>query len=474
MKRFPAARPYLVGGVVRDCLLKRPTKDIDYVIAGVSAKQLESYLRGQGQVDAVGKTFGVLKFRPRGVSVTDSVDVALPRTEHSLRHSGRYRDFVVKTDERLSILSDVRRRDFTMNAIAWDIRGRQLVDPTGGVADIAAQRIRAVGSPRQRFQEDYSRLLRALRFSVQLGFQIEDKTWRALLVLTSRLGSDRVPRETVARELLRSLAGDPVRTMDVFDRAGVWRVLVPELAATQGCRQERKYHAEGDVWTHTRLALERAGSPEFAREFGPRSTSLQLLVTLLLHDIGKPIVAKKNAKRSSFYGHELIGSQVAADICHRLKLSSHEGTVDADQVRWLISSHMLTLHEEPSRIDPLTVERVFLNPLRPGQTLLQMMYADQSASRTPGGRPSLRRYHATKKLIEKVRRRGFDRRGNPNTLLTGEDIMKTLAIPAGRVIGLLHDALRAEQLRGKISQRTQALRFIRQHYATHYRQRARG
>lgn len=119
MRTFPQAEVFLVGGVVRDTILGRETKDIDLVVRNVSKKDLEKFLAKQGKVNLVGKNFGVFKFKPKGWKDGD-IDIALPRTEHSLNMTGAYKDFKIQSNAKLNIEADLSRRDFTINAMAFN------------------------------------------------------------------------------------------------------------------------------------------------------------------------------------------------------------------------------------------------------------------------------------------------------------------------------------------------------------------
>ena len=186
-KTFPLSDVYVVGGAVRDALRKKKSKDYDFVIRGVPMAIVESFLARHGTVNYVGRRFGVLKFIPHvakkyaaSLRGLEPFDIALPRQEWSIHHSGHYRDFSVKSDYRLPIEDDVSRRDFTINAIAYDIRKKIFVDPFSGIQDILKKNIRTVGDPGVRFEEDYSRMMRALRFSCQFGYTIEKETSHAI------------------------------------------------------------------------------------------------------------------------------------------------------------------------------------------------------------------------------------------------------------------------------------------------------
>ncbi len=232
-KKFPEARAYLVGGAVRDTLLRRKTKDYDYVVAGVPAKDLERLLSRLGRVNLVGRTFGVFKFRPRGKK--EEIDIALPRAERP-KGTGSYRDVETQSDPALPIEKDLARRDFTINALAVDLATGRLVDPFGGKDDLRRRRIRAVGQARKRFREDYTRVLRGLRLAVTLGFTFEKKTWDALLAFVPRLTASRdgkhiVPTEILIREFRKAFAADPLRALILWRKAGALKAQIPHLGA---------------------------------------------------------------------------------------------------------------------------------------------------------------------------------------------------------------------------------------------------
>ncbi len=239
LKRFPKAGVYLVGGAVRDAMMKRPTKDFDFVVRNIAAKNLKKFLASLGRVDLVGKRFGVFKFRPtsnvKRQKSNVTYDIALPRTEKA-GMTGGYRDFDVQSDPELPLEKDLARRDFTVNAMAWDLKRKRLVDPFNGKGDLKRKTIRAVGDPDARFREDHSRMLRALRFAVTLGFKIERNTWKAIIRHISHVndevgGHRTVAYEVAAREFMKAFSADPVKTMRLWRKGGALSELLPELAA---------------------------------------------------------------------------------------------------------------------------------------------------------------------------------------------------------------------------------------------------
>ncbi len=232
-QELPGSRWYVVGGAVRDALLGRVIKDVDVLVAGVAPEDLVAFLEARGAVDYVGRVFGVFKFASREGGIR--IDIALPRRERSAG-TGGYRDVAAQSDPGLPIEDDLARRDFTINAMAWDATEGVIVDPFGGVADLGRKMLRAVGDAETRFLEDCTRMLRALRFSCQLGFVIEPLTWGALGRLMPRIegvreGERLVPYELIARELLKSLEADPGRAVEMWRGSGAFRAFLPELVA---------------------------------------------------------------------------------------------------------------------------------------------------------------------------------------------------------------------------------------------------
>ncbi|MBI4437488.1 CCA tRNA nucleotidyltransferase [Candidatus Uhrbacteria bacterium] len=245
LETHPGAELYLVGGAVRDALLSRrtPDMDFDFVVRGLPGSDVQAWFAMQGDVSLVGQHFGVFKFMPRGSSPERMpfMDLALPRTEAVSQGSlGGYKDFDVQSDPSLPIEDDLARRDFTVNAMAFDVRAKRLIDPFQGLTDLSKKILRAVGNPEERFREDLTRLLRAIRFSTELGFAIEQTTLHAIQTLIPEINKEReedgarvfvVPREIVGLELAKALASHPARAVEVLRLAHALPVLFPGLPA---------------------------------------------------------------------------------------------------------------------------------------------------------------------------------------------------------------------------------------------------
>lgn len=485
-RAFPRAEIFLVGGAVRDRLLGRETKDYDFVVRNVPAKKLETFLKHHGRVDLVGRTFGVFKFvptsypsrlgrtetdKPKALSSFEPFDIALPRTEHALHHTGGYKDFKVQSDPRMPIGDDLSRRDFTINAIALNLATGELIDPFNGVKDIQKKIIRTVGKPDQRFREDYSRMLRAVRFAAQLGFTIEPKTKFAIKKLSPHLNDAKkgiwiVPRETIGRELTKAFVADPVKAFNLMDELGLIKILMPELLKMKKCPQPKNWHSEGNVWQHTRLALE-----ILAKKYPARNALLTFAV--LFHDVAKPVCLRTpkqhKTNRIRFDGHDKEGGRMARAIAERLALSSLPADtkyhVATDHLGWLVDHHLLLVND-PRKFKNQTLEKYFFNPNAPGEELLALTYCDVAAAiHADTHKPNFTNYRRLMHRIETLKKLGTKKKIQlPSPLLSGHDVMRVLKITPGPRVGDILGKIREAQLARKLKTKTDATTFLKKKY----------
>ncbi len=489
-KTYPKADVYVVGGAVRDALRKKKTKDYDFVVRGIPMKKLEEFLTHHGVVNYVGRRFGVLKFVPHVAKKNISslrgfepFDVALPRREFSIKHSGHYRDFSVKSDHHLSVEDDLSRRDFTMNAIAFNIRTSTFIDPFHGIQDSDKKIIRTVGAPKIRFEEDYSRMLRALRFACQFGYTIEKETARAIkremvninkeVSVVRGRGKNQtrekvraVPYEVIAKEMMKTFAGDPVLAFDTYDEYGVFDAIFPEMIQMKGCVQPPEWHSEGDVWIHSRFALAHLFGKRFQKEFGGKKPDNLLVFATFLHDIGKPYTLKTPEKdgvdRVRFDGHDRVGAEIASKMITRLRLSSvMRSGISPEKISWLIKNHLLLLNSDLKTIKNNTLEKYFFKDRALGQALQKLMFVDALASVRADGKTTLSLYHALKRKLAKLIKTVEGRVSLPKPILNGNEVMTILGIQSGPLIGRIIERLREEQLSGKIKKKKQALVFLK-------------
>jgi tRNA nucleotidyltransferase/poly(A) polymerase len=303
-------RALLAGGCVRDRLMGREPKDYD-VATDATPAIMEKLFPG---AQMVGAHFGV---------------VVLRRGEHTLeiatfRKDGAYTDG--RHPESVTFASpeeDAQRRDFTVNGLFEDPITGEVIDYVGGQADLKLGILRAIGDARQRFEEDRLRLMRAVRFATVLGFEIEPATWSAMQAMAPLI--DAVSIERLRDEFARTVVhSNRVRGFDLLVESGLMKALLPEILVLQGCEQPPQFHPEGDVFVHTRLML----------SLLPPDASLNLVLSVLFHDIAKPATQTVDADgRIRFNGHEHVGAIMTERILRRLKFANHviEPTVEAVQ-----------------------------------------------------------------------------------------------------------------------------------------------
>jgi len=480
---------FLVGGAVRDALLGgKEIKDYDFVVRGVEIERLGKILAGLGRVELVGKNFGVYKFVPAGKKMKVAFDIALPRTEISLA-AGGYKDFKVRYDHKLKIEEDLGRRDFTINALAWNLKKEKLIDEFQGLRDLQEKKIRTVGNAYERFREDYSRMLRGIRFACQMNYEIEKTTWEALKKLMKNINDERgeeriVPYEIIGEEILKAFVCNPVGAFDLMDKSGAIKGLMPELEKMKGCPQPKNWHSEGDVWTHTRLCLQNLNSEVFRKRFQEpiifsdklktqnsklktkdKLFNAELVMAALWHDVGKPFTIKTPEKdgtdRIRFSGHDELGADMAEDIFKRLKFSAApDFDFDLERVVWLIRRHLLFNEKGIKEMKASTIEKYFFSHKYNGEDLLKLGFVDGLSTIADNGEPFLDSFDLMVERVQELEKLGKGRQ-LPKPLLDGNEVMKILKIRPGKKVGKILEELREKQLAGKIKNKKEAEKEVR-------------
>lgn len=278
-------RPRLVGGGVRDWLLGITAKDFDVEVAGVDFETLHRTLAPFGATDVIGRSFGVIKVRSAQSGA--EYDFSLPRRES--KTGAGHRGFAVEPDPTLSDAEAAARRDFTLNAIAWDPFTQTLIDPYNGKSDLERGLLRHTSAA---FVEDPLRVLRAFQLAARFDFSVAAET----LVLCRQISDtfNELPVERVWGEWHKwaTKSVKPSRGLEVLESTN-WLRHFPEIAALRGTRQEPEWHPEGDVFTHTQLCLDAlVRLPEWSEG----NDSAVLAFAVLGHDFGKPAVTQQAEK----------------------------------------------------------------------------------------------------------------------------------------------------------------------------------
>jgi putative nucleotidyltransferase with HDIG domain len=323
---------FCVGGAVRDEIFGVPgaDEDLDYLVRGLPPEELERILSRHGRVVLVGKSFGVYKFKPP--TRTREIDIAYPRSEVSTGPG--HRDFKVDWDWKLPVETDLGRRDFTINAIAKDLRDGRIVDPYGGTADIEERVLRMVFP--HAFREDALRILRGIRFAARFSLRIEEDTYEAMTEsapLVDTLSAERVQDEF---NKLFTQCERPSVGLSTMQRIGVMAHVLPELERAYGVAQN-EFHPD-DVFWHSLKSCDQV----------PRN-NLVVRWAALLHDLGKVdkkrVIEEEGAHKVVFYGHETTSAEIAGEILRRLRYSNDF----VGRCAHLVGTHMFLYRKEWTR-----------------------------------------------------------------------------------------------------------------------------
>lgn len=319
-------RALIVGGWVRDRLLGRPNKDIDIEVYGIPAERLREILAESGTVNTVGESFTVYKVQ--------EVDVSLPRTESKVGRG--HRAFAVTGDPGLDPQQAARRRDFTINAIAWDPLTQEYLDDFGGRSDLERRILRAVDLA--TFGEDSLRVLRGVQFAARFEFEMEPAT-RALC---ARIELDDLPSERIWGEIEKLMlqAQRPSIGWQLALELGVLDRLFPDVRALVGCEQEPEWHPEGDVWIHTLMVIDQARS---RIDDLMRGEQVTVMLGALCHDLGKPPTTAYVDGRIRSMEHEQAGLEPTIRVLDRLNLHTLEGFDVRQHVLGIVAHHLKPL-----------------------------------------------------------------------------------------------------------------------------------
>ena len=420
---------YVVGGYVRDHYLRRPSTDIDVVVVGSGVALAEALGRELRTKVSIFKTFGTAMLRTR-----DGIEVEFVGARRESYSSDSRKPQV----EAGTLEDDQRRRDFTINALAWSLseeRFGELVDPFGGMEDMEDCLIRTPCDPDITFSDDPLRMMRGIRFAAQLGFMIEDETFEAICRNADRIRI--VSRERIITEL-NKIVLSPVPSMgfELLERSGLLERIFPEMHALRGV-ERRGQHAHKDNFQHTLKVLDNVAR---------RSDDLWLRWAAVLHDIGKPRTKGYDPKIGwTFHGHEVVGSKMVPQIFRQLKLPMNE---HMKFVQKMVFLHLRPIILSEDLVTDSAVRRLLFEAGEDVERLMLLCEADI----TSGIDAKVKRYlknfelvrHKMKDLEERDRIRNFQ------PPITGELIMQTYGIPPCRLIGDIKERIKNAILDGEI------------------------
>ena len=409
-----------VGGCVRDARLGQAPTDYD-IATDATPDEIEHLFR---KTIPVGKQFGVIMVLEAG----HEYQVATFRAEGDYA-DGRRPGSVRFTDAR----EDTLRRDFTINGLFYDPLADELHDWVGGQADLEARRIRTIGDPAERFGEDRLRLLRAVRFAVQLGFEIEPATFAVVQQHAAAIRE--VSAERIRDELLKLFRlPHAAHGLDLLHESRLLPEVLPELAATIGCEQPPEYHPEGDVFTHIRLMLSHL----------PADAGTTLIWSVLMHDIAKPATLRRDGGRIRFLGHEKVGATMALEIMNRLRFPKAESAA----VKTCVRHHMQL--KDAQQMRPATLRKLFLRPTFPVELALHRLDSLASSGKLDNF-----------EFLEAKLGEFQDQPELQKPLVDGGDLIALGQLPGAELGRLLSD-IRDRQLAGELTTREKALAWARE------------
>lgn len=403
---------YIVGGCVRDLIIGREPKDWDLTTNAVPEQIIPLF----------GKTFYENTFGTVGVVISEdrTVEVTPYRLE-SAYSDNRHPDKVTFSDK---LEDDLKRRDFTINALASDVVTGEVVDNFTGLVDLESKTIRAVGNADKRFTEDALRLIRAIRFSAELGFTIEHETQNSIIKHADLIKN--ISIERIRDEVTKIIASDnPMMGFVFLEKLGLLKHFLPEISSAVGVTQNQAHSF--DVFEHLLRSLQCAADKKYP---------FYVRVAALLHDIGKPATKRniKGGKDCTFYGHEVVGARMAAEILKRMKFTNENIKLVTTLVRW----HMF--FSDTEQISLSAVRRIIRN-VGPDHIwdLVNLRICDRIGTGRPKEDPyRLRKYMS---MIEEVLREPVS---VSKLKIDGNELMKLANLTPGPKIGFILNILLEE------------------------------
>ena len=418
---------YFVGGCVRDPLRGVEPGDYDIVTSALPDEVRSLF----SHTVPVGISFGVVLVVEEG----HSHEVATFRTESDYE-DGRRPAHVEFTNAE----GDVRRRDFTVNALLMDPRKGDIIDYVDGRRDIENRVIRTIGDPEERFAEDHLRMLRAVRFAANLGYQIETATFHAIKQHVSSLRN--ISAERVRDELTKLLTrGGARRGMEILAESGILSEIMPEVDVLRGVEQPPRFHPEGDVWEHTLRMLDLLPSGEGVEN------DMRLAWGIVMHDIGKARTRSEDESGIHFYGHVREGEKIADALMRRLKFSRAE----TETILALIHCHMLFINVREMR--PNRLKRFLRMPDFD-------MHLELHRLDCLGSHGVLDNYEFCRNKLTEM----ADDELHPPRLLSGDDLI-TMGFPPGPLFSEILRIVEDTQLDGEISTSDEARRLVMERWA---------
>ena len=431
---------YIAGGAIRDLVRGVEPSDYDFATNATPDEITKVFESAEYKTVPTGIEHGTITV------IIDDISFEVTTYRVDLNCNGRHCDVQFTT----SLEEDIKRRDFTVNALVMDI-DNNIIDLVDGIGDIHRKLIKAVGDPDQRFTEDYLRILRAIRFYTKLDFEIDPNTYQSIKKLYPNL--IKISRERIrdeSNEIL--LSPNRIKGILMLYDTNIIDIIIPDFSKLAETQQPLEFHPEGDVFKHTMMVLSEVEEGD----------SLYLILSVLLHDVGKlfTYAFDTEKQRITFNEHDIVGAQKTKDILHDLKYDNDT----IEKIYYIISNHM-KLHQKLSKS---TIKRLMLTKTDTGyiynpvfDELLKLHKYEMDTSIkifTPEEKNTekdlLRNVKEIKEeLTEELKKQSLKR------LITGYDVMAQ-GIEPGPIISEIMTKIEDAQLEGNIKTREDALEYL--------------
>ncbi|MBN2768885.1 MAG: HD domain-containing protein [Campylobacterales bacterium] len=436
-----SAKVILIGGCVRDHILGHPTKDYDVEIYGVANfEQLQTLLEEFGELNVIGKSFGVVKLQKDGFDY----DFSLPRKER--KTGDKHTDFAIETFSHLAHEEAFSRRDFTINAIGYDIEAKEYIDPFNGREDLSQKILKHIC--KDTFVEDPLRVYRAVQFVARFELTINPQTKELCKMMVAQDMLDFLPKERIYEEFkkLLLLSQKPSIGFEFMQEFGILRYF-PELQALVGLPQDPKWHPEGDVWRHTMMCIDEMST----FKTGVTKKDEILMFAALCHDLGKATHTQITKEKISAIGHEEAGIVPMYSLLNRLTNDKELPASIEPLIRYHLAPSQFYKNGAKDKAIKKLATKVHI------EDLLTLARADFFARTTP---EALKREYKAGDWLEIKAKELKVLEAALAPLLKGKDLIDLGLTPSKEFAKLLKKAYEA-QLEDKFTTHTQAIKWAK-------------